>query len=67
MDRFRVPELLVNTSPLKNALQAAGEGACPPALRALAESLDRPGFVLSPLQVQLSTTWLSLKGVGALC
>lgn len=51
MDRFRVPELLVNTSPLKNALQAAEEGACPSALRNLAESLDKPGFVLSPLQV----------------
>ena len=52
-DRFKVPELLVNTSPLTNALQASGE-SCPPALRALAKSLDRPGFVLRPLQVQRS-------------
>ncbi|CAN0042565.1 unnamed protein product [Ascophyllum nodosum] len=51
-DRFKVPELLVNTSPLTNALQASGE-SCPPALRALAKSLDRPGFVLRPLQASI--------------
>ncbi|CAN0007770.1 unnamed protein product [Pylaiella littoralis] len=51
-DRFRVPELLVNTSPLTDALSGGGGGAQPPSpgLRALAESLARPGFVICPLQ-----------------
>lgn len=53
-DRFRVPELLVNTSPLTDALSGGdGEGHSPsPGLRALAESLTRPGFVICPIQVK---------------
>ncbi|CAM9302041.1 unnamed protein product [Hapterophycus canaliculatus] len=52
MDRFRVPELLVNTSPLTDAVSngTGGDPPPPPGLKALAESLDRPGFVIRPLQ-----------------
>lgn len=63
MDRFRVPELLVNTSELTKAL-ASDDGTCPSTLRALAESLDRPGFALRPLQVQCSTVICQGQGWG---
>lgn len=59
MDRFRVPELLVNTSPLTDALSGASGGGGvnssvqpSPGLKTLAESLSRPGFAIRPLQVQ---------------
>ena len=53
MDRFRVPKLLVSTAALTKAL-AGDDGTCPPTLRVLTESLDRPGFALRPLQVRCS-------------
>lgn len=60
MDRFRVPELLVNTSELTKAL-ASDDGTCPSTLRALAESLDRPGFALRPLQVAIVDSVLACE------
>ena len=65
MDRFRVPELLVNTSELTKAL-ASDDGVCPQALRALAESLDRPGFALRPLQVRRRRVTAVVRGFGYL-
>lgn len=55
MDRFRVPELLVDTSPLTDALSGNGSGGAPssPGLRALADSLTRPGFPIRPLQASI--------------
>eukprot|EP00903_Cladosiphon_okamuranus_P016631 g15339.t1 len=60
MDRFRVPELLVNTSPLTDALSGSNGGGGggsgnsgvqpSPGLKTLAESLSRPGFAIRPLQ-----------------
>ncbi|CAM9864465.1 unnamed protein product [Scytosiphon promiscuus] len=69
MDRFRVPELLVNTSPLTEALSSDGGGdggagadqPPPLGLKALAESLDRPGFVIRPLQTAVVDSVLACE------
>ncbi|CAM9648989.1 unnamed protein product, partial [Discosporangium mesarthrocarpum] len=45
VDRFKVPELLVDTSPLKDALAGGGSP-----LRDLAQSLQKPGFTMDPIQ-----------------
>ena len=82
MDRFRVPELLVETSPLTDVLSGAGGSAggsggnsgvqATPGLTALADSLNRPGFAIRPLQVsrrfflECSVTFISRARRGAL-
>ncbi|CAM9575861.1 unnamed protein product [Ectocarpus sp. 6 AP-2014] len=63
MDRFRVPELLVNTSPLTEALSGGvGSGQDPsPGMRSLAESLSRPGFGMRPLQATVVESVLACE------
>lgn len=71
MDRFRVPELLVNTSPLTEALSTGGgSGQDPsPGMRLLAESLSRPGFGMRPIQVKTETKLVHdvVSGSRSLC
>ncbi|CAM9270483.1 unnamed protein product [Ectocarpus sp. 12 AP-2014] len=63
MNRFRMSEQLVSTSPLTEVLSAgSGSDQDPsPGMRLLAESLGRPGFGMRPLQATVVESVLACE------